>query len=91
MSPGNPLEIIPADLLETLLKLILMALGLRGHTRPSTLVQINNTRCSFKTKIYQLFSEFRQGNDESFMLCPWQFCIQCFDTVGWASGRASSL
>jgi len=24
-------------------------------------------------------------------LCFWKYCLQCFDTVGWASGRASGL
>jgi len=26
-----------------------------------------------------------------FMVCMFMVCRQCFDTVGWASGRASGL
>ena len=27
----------------------------------------------------------------SVTICEWEICLQCFDAVGWAAGRASGL
>jgi len=38
-----------------------------------------------------MFAVFMKCATDKPNCLTWSDCLQCFDTVGWASGRASSL
>jgi len=68
----------------------------------STVIKLSFSFFSEHTKIASFFCNMMCMYFVSFNVCDWKwheihirtcvtFCLQCFDTVGWAPGRASNL
>ena len=50
-----------------------------------------NTDRSFIDNVMLVWLEMLDGNNLLTSACPSVNCLQCFDAVGWAAGRASGL
>jgi len=55
------------------------------------IMQLANTLCSASLPISHQYKSHTLGKNNFVSYDPELLCLQCFDAVGWAAGRASGL